>query len=729
MFESKSQPTPHFPIERLTDGVQLATRHAPINKQSGGPGGNGGAGTVSVEPISGPGAGELPRPKTGPKEIHTASSEQEISDVHGGNLARLNPAALLVHDAFPFSSHDSAMADTRVPDPRSRKQPNRQSRSCKVCRLRKVKVGTVLRSPREGPFPIPGPFLTFHWGREAMGFKRFRANDDPHSATESSPATRAVHMGILPNACMNEKQDGSQAQDLQRLDQLESLFESIRSAPPRVVASLVRDIRTAHGGLKDDLVPVGPWEGHDAYEKYGRQSRGSSVSTLVVRNRGSDVDTINFNDPVEFDEDDDEDEMSIRSGSDSSSSGTISILNTQRPVVDVFVERFVDAFAPEVDIKSGRAGALRAAAGIRMFSPLISDAYEAVSVAFFGRSVQNKQIEASGFRLYPRVLRGLQDALNDPERCKAESTLVTVILLLAFESVERTTQSGVSAHVRGAVRLIEHRGPENHMYGVEHLMFTELRPYWIGGALAARKPSFLAQEEWKTIPWSAGTTTKDILHHLLDLAAEIPGLLAQSDAFQDKQHEAVMGTHEMAVKQSTLWNGITELTAKLRQWVIDWVECYPDGAPREVEQSEDQDFPIFQRRDLRTGAIFTPTKLVYPNLLLAQTMCLYYSFRLILSSIDKRPVDRVTPMEQYDLGCGICRSLEWYILTAPGNMINRLAFPTRVAWEAFPDGGPERQFMVEVLQLVEKRHALGLWGSAMPELSVRENSPLNQDSP
>jgi hypothetical protein len=108
-------------------------------------------------------------------------------------------------------------------------------------------------------------------------------------------------------------------------------------------------------------------------------------------------------------------------------------MNMQGPVIDVFVERFVDAFSPEVDMKHGRAGALRAAAEIRMFSPLISDAFEAVSVAFFGRSVQNKQIEASGFRLYPRVLRALQDALVDPEKCRAESTLVTVILLLAFE--------------------------------------------------------------------------------------------------------------------------------------------------------------------------------------------------------------------------------------------------------------------------------------------------------
>jgi hypothetical protein len=31
----------------------------------------------------------------------------------------------------------------------------------------------------------------------------------------------------------------------------------------------------------------------------------------------------------------------------------------------------------------------------------------------------------------------------------------------------------------GAVRLLHHRGAENHMYGVEHLLFTELRPYWV----------------------------------------------------------------------------------------------------------------------------------------------------------------------------------------------------------------------------------------------------------
>lgn len=271
------------------------------------------------------------------------------------------------------------------------------------------------------------------------------------------------------------------------------------------------------------------------------------------------------------------------------------------------------------------------------------------------------------------------------------------------------------------------------MYGVEHLLFTELRPYWVGAALTTRQPSFLAQEEWKTVPWSAGTTTKDILHHLLDHAVDIPSLLGQSDEFQAAiQQPGMLSAHEKAAKQAALWNGIADLTGRFLRWKHDWVDLYPDGPPREVGPStpfsanakDNESFPTFECRDLRTGAIFAPSKFLYPDLRLAQTMCVYYAFRLILSSVDSRPPGQATgQLDQYALGCGICRSLEWYILTAPGNMINRLAFPVRVAWEVFPNGGPEQRFIYDVVKLVEKRHSLALWGSAMPELSPRTGSP------
>lgn len=162
---------------------------------------------------------------------------------------------------------------------------------------------------------------------------------------------------------------------------------------------------------EDELIPLG-----DGTWSYGsnNSARGSSSSSSSSS-----------------------DSSSIRStpsdDTEASYGRPLSPFNPNISAIDVFVERFVDAFSPEVNVKAGQAGALRRAAEIRMFSPIIGDAFDAVSVAFFGRSTQDRRIEAAGFQLYPKVLRNLQQALLDSERSKAESTLVTVILLMAFE--------------------------------------------------------------------------------------------------------------------------------------------------------------------------------------------------------------------------------------------------------------------------------------------------------
>lgn len=251
----------------------------------------------------------------------------------------------------------------------------------------------------------------------------------------------------------------------------------------------------------------------------------------------------------------------------------------------------------------------------------------------------------------------------------------------------------------------------------------------VGAALVARTPSFFAQEEWRTIPWSAGTTPKDIMHHLLDIVVEIPAALAQYDELQAAQASSMMDAGERIAKQTMLWNRVADLTGQFLQWKRNWVDKYPNGPPREVDSQGDDPFPVFRCRDLRTLQVVRPRTIVYPDLRLAQTMCFYYATRLILSSVDTRPEGAVTPVEQYTMACNICRSLEYYLRNSPGNMINRLALPVRVAWEALPANGVERQFMMEVFRLVEERHSLGLWGSSMPEISPRAGSPPLGDSP
>ena len=247
-----------------------------------------------------------------------------------------------------------------------------------------------------------------------------------------------------------------------------------------------------------------------------------------------------------------------------------------------------------------------------------------------------------------------------------------------------------------------------------------------------RTPSFLAREEWKTMPWSAGTTTKNPLDYLLDLAIEIPALLSLSDELLASQKPN--GERDEAMtKQRALWDGVADLTNRFLDWKRDWVDTYRRGTIEEIPAEPSDQFPIFQCLNPATGATLTPTKLTYPDIFLAQTMLTYYAIRLILSSVDSR-ADGVSPLEQYDLACRICRSLEWYISNGPGNMINRMAmemhvlttpgetfsrfaFPVRVAWEVFPEGGPERGFIREVFELARKR----LWESNKPSSSAVES--------
>lgn len=235
-----------------------------------------------------------------------------------------------------------------------------------------------------------------------------------------------------------------------RQAQLQNLFNSIRSAPLDVVDQIVRDIRATRGELGRETVSVGPWEGTAG----GYLCSSRCRSSLLIEDLPTAYDDQAFNRYATPEtEDNAESQLDYpgytqyngynfnRSASEDSDSTSNSIpsMNSPRPMMDVFIERFVDAFSPEVDVKSGQAGALRRAAEIRMFSPILTEAFEAVSVAFFGRCIQDKRIEMSGSHLYPRVLRKLQQALHDPERSRAESTLATVILLMAFEVLPHST--------------------------------------------------------------------------------------------------------------------------------------------------------------------------------------------------------------------------------------------------------------------------------------------------
>jgi hypothetical protein len=106
---------------------------------------------------------------------------------------------------------------------------------------------------------------------------------------------------------------------------------------------------------------------------------------------------------------------------------------TDMPVLEVFIERFIDAFAPNERDDCGTSSAIRKAGSVMMFSPLLTKAFRAVSIAYFGQSTGSPRIMSQGYTIYCQTLNHLQRSLWDPNQSRSEGVFATVILLMAYE--------------------------------------------------------------------------------------------------------------------------------------------------------------------------------------------------------------------------------------------------------------------------------------------------------
>lgn len=70
---------------------------------------------------------------------------------------------------------------------------------------------------------------------------------------------------------------------------------------------------------------------------------------------------------------------------------------------------------------------------MRVFSPMLCNAFEAASLTFAGSRQQNRSLEMVGHARYIRVLGQLQSALYHPEKSQATDALTVVLLSTIIE--------------------------------------------------------------------------------------------------------------------------------------------------------------------------------------------------------------------------------------------------------------------------------------------------------
>lgn len=280
-------------------------------------------------------------------------------------------------------------------------------------------------------------------------------------------------------------------------------------------------------------------------------------------------------------------------------------------------------------------------------------------------------------------------------------------------------------HQLGGLEILRMRTPYRHRSGFERSLYVDLRMFWVSSsmsenngptnltsqvtsAIASRKETFLANDDWKTVPWSGDTRQKDILHLLLDIAVDIPGFLGSYDALKSAVRHKTLSQNQVLSEQQRVQATATELDRRLELWhelhAIGYEHGYMTEAPADSITSN-KEFPHFQCRDLFTNETFVPTILIYPDLMLAVSMSLYRALRLVVSgSSDDGLVAVLPPSERYRFAVDICRSMQYYLHTVPGFLVSRIMFVLRVAFDTFTDGMVEKTFVQELFGYIGNKY-------------------------
>ncbi|PYH31177.1 Zn(II)2Cys6 transcription factor domain-containing protein [Aspergillus neoniger CBS 115656] len=388
-------------------------------------------------------------------------------------------------------------------------------------------------------------------------------------------------------------------------------------------------------------------------------------------------------------------------------------------LIEFYVERLVTDFSPTQ--VSGTI-ALREARSLRVFSPILCSAFEAASLTFAGRRDGNRSVEVAGHSRYLRVLRSLQHALYDPQQGKSTEVLVVVLLATIIEAFKQTSKDSLLKHQLGGLELLRTRTPYRHRHGIERSLYVDLRMYWVTAALVHRKPTFLAEKDWLTVPWPGDGPAKDILQRLLDVAVHIPGYLAQVDEFSALLKGGNKPPSELVNMQSAIWERATELQGLLQVWKNMYADTYPSGGLWEESPSEadpTDDFPKFRCRNPSTMQIIVGQNIMYPDLLLATSMTFYWALGLIISTTDPGLVSVLGLQERYQYACNICRSMKYYTQNIPGCLISRVMFILRTAFDNFADGMVEKESMAEIFTYIGRKFELPVFSNKCTSSSVK----------
>ena len=179
--------------------------------------------------------------------------------------------------------------------------------------------------------------------------------------------------------------------------------------------------------------------------------------------------------------------------------------------------------------------------------------------------------------------------------------------------------------------LLKLRGPLAQTSSVDRQLFEDLRFQLIACALMMRRRSFLATEEWKTVPWrgidnaSHSSALKAPLHRLMDVLADIPGMLEDMDGlsigFDRRDRDA---------RCNVLRTRASQAVKQCQDWYNGWIQLNPRMMQQRTKDIRHCPLEVLL---LPPAPASASTTLEFSTLLAANTFAMYHMTLILLYSI------------------------------------------------------------------------------------------------
>lgn len=153
-----------------------------------------------------------------------------------------------------------------------------------------------------------------------------------------------------------------------------------------------------------------------------------------------------------------------------------------------------------------------------------------LSQVFYSRHFEQQSALADGMVKYGKMLQVLRGELMKARAVRAIELVQVIMTSILIESIIAPTIGslkihglelggykigGLHAHVDGLARVLQVQSPEAFQQRSELPLFEMCRYYVVGRAISLGTPIFLADFQWKTLPWKY--EGKDAFNELWDI--------------------------------------------------------------------------------------------------------------------------------------------------------------------------------------------------------------------